>query len=320
MDRNEKYVLIALGGNAFQTKGDKGTPEDYWRNAYKAAETIVRIVKEGYKVVVTHGNGPQVGIVMEWMERSKDKIPPLTMDIAGAMTQGWLGYLLTQAISNLLIREGVKDSVKGVVAIINQVEVRRDDPAWKNPTKFVGSWYTEEEAKKLAAEKGWVFKPDPRGGYRRVVPSPDPFANVEVQAVRKLLDDGWIVIASGGGGIPVVRKENGELEGVEAVIDKDLAGEVLATSIGVGTFVILTDVDGVYLNFGKPNQKKLDVVMVSELEKYYKEGHFPPGSMGPKVLAAIRFIKHGGKRAAIGHLYQGYEVVKGSAGTTILPI
>jgi len=320
MDRNEKYVLIALGGNAFQTKGDKGTPEDYWRNAYKAAETIVKIVKEGYKVAVTHGNGPQVGIVLEWMERSKDKIPPLTMDIAGAMTQGWLGYLLTQAISNLLIREGIKDHVKGVVAIVNQVEVSRDDPAWKNPTKFVGSWYTEEEAKKLAAEKGWVFKPDPRGGYRRVVPSPDPFANVEVQAIRKLLDDGWIVVASGGGGIPVVRKENGELEGVEAVIDKDLAGEVLATSIGAGTFVILTDVDGVYLNFGKPDQKKLDVVMVSELEKYYREGYFPPGSMGPKVLAAIRFVKHGGKRAAIGHLYQGYDVVKGNAGTTVLPI
>ncbi len=318
-ERNEKYVLIALGGNAFQTKGEPGTPENYWKNAYRAAETIVKIVKEGYKVAITHGNGPQVGTILEWMERSKDKIPPLTMDIAGAMTQGWLGYLLMQAIGNLLVKEGIKDHVKGVVAIVNQVLVSKDDPAWQNPTKYVGSYYTEEEAKKLAREKGWVIKPDPRGGWRRVVPSPDPKQNIEVDAAKKLLDEGWIVVASGGGGIPVIQEEDGTLKGVEAVIDKDLAGEVLATELGVGQFIILTDVDGVYLNFRQSNQKKLDVVKASELEKYYKEGHFKPGSMGPKVLAAIRFVRHGGLRAAIGHLKQGYEVVKGQAGTTILP-
>lgn len=204
--------------------------------------------------------------------------------------------------------------------MVNQVEVRRDDPAWSNPTKYVGSWYTEEEAKKLVAEKGWIFKPDPRGGYRRVVPHQTPSTMWEVSAIKRLVDDGWIVVASGGGGIPVVRNDDGSLQGVEAVIDKDLAGEVLATSLGVGTFAILTDVDGVYLNFGKPDQKKLDVVMVSELEKYYKEGHFAPGSMGPKVLAAIRFIKNGGRKAMIGHLYNGYEVIKGRSGTTVLPI
>lgn len=319
MERNEKYILIALGGNAFQTKGEKGTTENYWKNAYRAAETIVKIVKEGYKVAITHGNGPQVGTILEWMERSKDKIPPLAMDIAGAMTQGWLGYLLMQSIDNTLLKEGVKDSVKGAVAVVNQVLVSKEDPAWQNPTKYVGSYYTEEEAKKLAAEKGWVIKPDPRGGYRRVVPSPDPKENIEVGAIKKLIDEGWIVIASGGGGIPVVREEDGTLKGVEAVIDKDLAGEVLATSLGVGTFVILTDVDGVYINFKEPNEKKLDVVTVSELEKYYKEGHFKPGSMGPKVLAAIRFIKHGGKRAMIGHLKKGYEVIKGESGTIIVP-
>ncbi len=318
-ERDEKYVLIALGGNAFQTKGEVGTPENYWKNAYKAARTIVKIVKEGYRVAITHGNGPQVGVIMEWMERSRDKIPPMTMDIAGAMTQGWLGYLLMQSIHNTLIKEGIKSQVKGVVAIVNQVLVSKEDPAWKNPTKYVGSYYTEEEAKRLMKEKGWVMKPDPRGGWRRVVPSPDPKANIEVEAIKALLREGWIVIASGGGGIPVIQNEDGTLQGVEAVIDKDLAGEVLATALGVGTFVILTDVDGVYLNYGKPNQKKLDVVTPSELEKYYKEGHFKPGSMGPKVLAAIRFIRHGGKRAMIGHLYQGYEVVKGKAGTMIVP-
>lgn len=319
MERNEKYILLALGGNAFQTKGEKGTTENYWKNAYRAAETIVKIVKEGYKVAITHGNGPQVGTILEWMERSKDKIPPLAMDIAGAMTQGWLGYLLMQSIHNTLIKEGIKDHVKGVVAIINQVLVSKEDPAWQNPTKYVGSYYTEEEAKKIAAEKGWVIKPDPRGGYRRVVPSPNPTENIEVGAVKKLIDEGWIVIASGGGGIPIIRNEDGTLQGVEAVIDKDLAGEVLATSLGVGTFVILTDVDGIYLNFRQPNEKKLDVVKVSELEKYYEEGHFKPGSMGPKVLAAMRFIKHGGKRAMIGHLKEGYEVIKGNSGTMIIP-
>jgi len=319
MERNEKYILLALGGNAFQTKGEKGTTENYWKNAYRAAETIVKIVKEGYKVAITHGNGPQVGTILEWMERSKDKIPPLAMDIAGAMTQGWLGYLLMQSIHNTLIKEGIKDHVKGVVAIINQVLVSKEDPAWQNPTKYVGSYYTEEEAKKIAAEKGWVIKPDPRGGYRRVVPSPNPTENIEVGAVKKLIDEGWIVIASGGGGIPIIRNEDGTLQGVEAVIDKDLAGEVLATSLGVGTFVILTDVDGIYLNFRQPNEKKLDVVKVSELEKYYEEGHFKPGSMGPKVLAAMRFIKHGGKRAMIGHLKNGYEVIKGNSGTMIIP-
>ena len=319
MERNEKYILLALGGNAFQTKGEKGTTENYWKNAYRAAETIVKIVKEGYKVAITHGNGPQVGTILEWMERSKDKIPPLAMDIAGAMSQGWLGYLLEQSIHNTLIKEGIKDHVKGVVAIVNQVHVSKEDPAWENPTKYVGSYYTEEEAKKIAAEKGWVIKPDPRGGYRRVVPSPNPTENIEVGAIKKLIDEGWIVIASGGGGIPVVRNEDGTLQGVEAVIDKDLAGEVLASSLGVGTFVILTDVDGIYLNFRQPNQKKLDVVKVSELEKYYEEGHFKPGSMGPKVLAAMRFIKHGGKRAMIGHLKEGYEVIKGNSGTMIIP-
>jgi carbamate kinase len=318
-ERDPNYILIALGGNAFQTKGEVGTTENYWKNAYRAAQTIVRIVKEGYKVAITHGNGPQVGVILEWMERSKDKIPPLAMDIAGAMTQGWLGYLLMQAIDNTLIKEGIKDHVKGVVAIVNQVVVGKEDPAWQNPTKYVGSYYTEEEAKKLMEEKGWVIKPDPRGGWRRVVPSPDPTQNFEVEAVKTLLREGWIVVASGGGGIPVIKEDDGTLKGVEAVIDKDLAGEVLATNLGVGRFVILTDVDGIYLNFKQPNQKKLDVVTVSELEKYYKEGHFKPGSMGPKVLAAMRFIKHGGKEAMIGHLQQGYEVIKGLSGTKVVP-
>ena len=317
--RDPRFLLIALGGNAFQTKGVKGTPEEYWQNAKRAAEAIVNIVKEGYKVVITHGNGPQIGALIEWMEAGKERAPPMTMDIAGAMTQGWLGYPLAQCIRNELVRQNLLNSrVKGVVTIVNQVLVDRNDPAFANPTKYIGRYYSEEEAKALMKEKGWVMKPDPRGGWRRVVPSPDPIANVEKEAIRVLVENGWIVIASGGGGIPVV-EEDGILRGVEAVIDKDLASERLATALGCGMLIILTDVDRVYLNFGKPNAKPIEVMTVSEVEKYYREGHFPPGSMGPKILAAIRFVKNGGLEARIGHLYQAYEVVKGVAGTRIVP-
>lgn len=318
--RDERLVFVALGGNAFQSKGDRGTPEDYWRNAFTAAEIIVSIVEEGLRVVVAHGNGPQVGIVSEWMEGLRSRIPPQTLDIAGAMTQGWLGYLLVQAIHNTLADRGLLGRIRGAVALVNRVAVREDDPAWSDPTKFVGGWYSDEsEVERLSKERGWTFKRDPRGGWRRVVPSPDPYRNIEVDAVRTLLDSGWIVVASGGGGIPVVEKDGGRLVGREAVIDKDLAGEVLATALGAGHFIILTDVDGVYIGFGKENARKLDKATASQLYQYYKEGHFPAGSMGPKVLACIRFIEHGGLRAAIGHLKEGRDVVGGSKGTQIFP-
>ena len=319
MARDPRFIMIALGGNAFQTKGEKGTPEEYWRNAERAAKAIVEIIKEGYRVVITHGNGPQVGTILEWMEVGKHRAPPMTMDIAGAMTQGWLGYILMQSIRNELTRQGLLGTiVKGVVAIVNQVLVDRNDPAFMNPTKYIGPYYSEEDAKKLAQEKRWVMKRDPRGGWRRVVPSPDPIDNIEKEAIRTLVENGWIVIASGGGGIPVIY-ENNTLRGVEAVIDKDLAGERLATALGCGMFVILTDVEKVYINFGKADEKPIDVMTVSEAEKYYREGHFPPGSMGPKVLAAIRFVKNGGYEARIGHLYKAYEVIKGLSGTRIVP-
>lgn len=321
MARDEKFIVVAFGGNAFQTKGEKGTPEDYWRNAYRSAEFLLKIIEEGYKIAITHGNGPQVGIIAEWMMAGlKTKgLPPMTLDIAGAMTQGWLGYLIQQSLYNKLLEKGLLGKiVKGVVTIVTQVLVDKNDPAFQNPTKYIGPWYGEEEAKKISQELGWVMKPDPRGGWRRVVPSPDPKGPVEIDAVKKLVEEGFIVIASGGGGIPVV-KEDGRLKGVEAVIDKDLAGERLATALGAGTFMILTDVEKVYLNYGTPKQKPVDVMTVSEAKKYYQEGHFKPGSMGPKVLAAIRFIENGGKQAIIGHLYRAYEALKGLTGTRIVP-
>jgi carbamate kinase len=315
---NGKLIVIALGGNAFLQKDEKGTVEEQWRNVYAAAKTIVELIKMGNKVVVTHGNGPQVGNVMEWMEALKHKIPPLTMDIAGAMTQGWIGYMLQQAIQNVLIEEGLDHRYR-VATIVNQVVVRSDDPAWNNPTKYIGPYYTEEEAKKLAAEKGWVVKPDPRGGWRRVVPSPDVVDNVEKEAIKALLENNFIVIASGGGGIPVVRDERGRHRGVEAVIDKDLAGQLLARLVGADHFIILTDVDGAYINYGKPNQQLLKVLTVSEAKKLLEQGVFGAGSMGPKVKACVRFTEATGKESFIGHLYKAISTLRGETGTKFIP-
>ncbi len=308
-------IVIALGGNAFLQKGQRGTVEEQWNNVSRAMKQIADIIERGYRVVLTHGNGPQVGNILEWMDSLSHRIPPLTMDFANAMTQGWIGYMIQQALYNELKSRGL--DIK-VVTIVNQIIVDRNDPAFKNPTKYVGPYYDRESALRISKEKGWVMKPDPRGGWRRVVPSPDPIGNLEIEAIKSLIKNGFIVIASGGGGIPVII-EDGYVKGVEAVIDKDLAGERLASAIKADIFLILTDVEGVYLNFRKENQKLLRVLHVDEAEKYYNEGQFPPGSMGPKVLACIRFIKNGGKFAAIGHLYKALDIIEGRSGTRIIP-
>ncbi|MEM0021529.1 MAG: carbamate kinase [Fervidicoccaceae archaeon] len=318
-DSRKKLVVIALGGNAFLQKNEKGTVEEQWKNVYAAARQIVDLVKSGYKVVVTHGNGPQVGNVLEWMEALKDKIPPLSMDIAGAMTQGWIGYMLQQAIQNVLIEENLDHRYR-VVTIINQVEVKKDDPAWNNPTKYIGPYYYDAAVvEKLREERGWAMKADPRGGYRRVVPSPDVVDNIEKDAIKLLYENDFIVIASGGGGIPVVKDEKGRVYGREAVIDKDLGAQLLASVVGGDIFVILTDVEGAYLNFGKPDQKLLRELTVSEAKKLLEQGVFGSGSMGPKVKAAVRFAERTGKAAYIGHLYKLKEILEEKSGTKIVP-
>ncbi|AEC52770.1 carbamate kinase-like carbamoyl phosphate synthetase [Pyrococcus sp. NA2] len=310
-------VVIALGGNALQQRGQKGSYEEMMENVKKTAKQIAEIISKGYEVVITHGNGPQVGTILLHMDAGQaiHNIPAQPMDVAGAMSQGWIGYMIQQALKNELRKKGIE---REVVTIITQTLVDKEDPAFKNPTKPVGPFYDEETAKKLAKEKGWIVKEDSGRGWRRVVPSPDPKGHVEAETIRKLVDNGVIVIASGGGGVPVV-EENGEIRGVEAVIDKDLAGEKLAEEVNADILMILTDVNGAALYYGTEKETWLKEVKVEELERYYQEGHFKAGSMGPKVLAAIRFIRWGGKRAIIAHLEKAVEALEGKTGTQVIP-
>jgi len=296
-------AVVALGGNAFNRPGEPITQETHLRNVDVAARVVARIVQEGHQVVVTHGNGPQVGYLAELQKDNGT----FRLDALNAMTQGMLGYFIVSALDRYLGRGRA-------VALVTRVEVDCDDPAFKNPTKFIGPLYSREQAEVLAQKYGWQIRQDPRGGWRRVVASPTPLKIVEVEAVKRLLDAGFIVVAAGGGGIPICGDR-----GVEGVIDKDLASSLLALELDADFFMILTDTDAVYLNYRKPNQRRLDKVRVEELERYFAEGHFPPGSMGPKVQAVINFVKKTRKRAAIGALEEGYEVFSGIKGTQVTP-
>ncbi len=311
---NNSLIVVALGGNAFMRKGESFDAQ--WRNVRIAAETIASLVEQGYRVVVTHGNGPQVGIILEWVQRAgKESGRGITLDIADAMTQGWLGYMLQQAIGNALEERGLE---RRVVTIVSQSLVSKDDPAWREPTKPIGPFYSKEEAEKLAIEYGWVFKPDPRGGYRRVVPSPKPLGIVEARTVRMLVDSGYVVIAAGGGGIPVVRS-NHWVQGVEAVVDKDYASAVLAEEIGADVLAILTDVEGAYVDYGRPSQKLIKCMTPRKARDLLEKGEFPQGSMGPKVEAGVMFVEHNKKGfSLIAMLERAREALEGLTGTRII--
>ncbi len=308
-------IVVALGGNALLRKGQKGTYEEQFNNALRTAKFLADIVERGYDLIITHGNGPQAGAIAVQNDAARDLIPPMPLDVINAETQALIGYMLQQSLRNEFIRRGIH---REVIALVTQVVVRKDDPAFQNPTKFIGPYYTEEEAKRLMREKGWVMKRDPRGGWRRVVPSPEPIDIVEKETIVRLLGQGVIPITVGGGGIPVIY-ENGQYRGVEAVIDKDLASSLLARLIKADMLVILTDVDYVYLNFeDKTRRQPLKEVKLDEIKRYYEEGHFPLGSMGPKVLGTIKFLEAGGKIAVIGHLERALDVIEGKAGTKII--
>jgi carbamate kinase len=312
---NRKTIVVALGGNAIIEEGTEGTIEQQFANTRKSLSAIVGMIREGHKVVLTHGNGPQAGVHLIRNEAASSQVPPSPLGVIVADTQGSMGYMIAQCLSNALLKEGVN---KQVVTIITQVEVDPADPSMLNPTKYVGPFYKADQIEKLR-ERGWIIKEDPGRGYRRVVPSPLPLDVVEKDVIKDLLNDGKIVIAVGGGGVPVKRGEDGILEGVDAVIDKDRASALLANLIAADELIILTGVDRVAINYKKPDQKFFDRMSVSECEKYLAEGQFPKGSMGPKIEAACEFVKRAGAKVIITTMENATLAVEGKAGTVITP-
>jgi len=307
-----KRAVIALGGNALIKPGQKGTIYEQFANTRETVKSIVKIIKDGWDVVLTHGNGPQVGAILLQNQAGRDLVPPMPLGICVAESQGLIGYMIQQCLSNALRKEGIK---KDVVTIITQVLVDDNDPAFENPTKPIGPYFDEKQALKLLKDGYQMTKQ--KNGWRIVVPSPDPKAIVEADVIKNLLDSGVIVIAAGGGGMPVVERKGWGLDGREAVVDKDLSAERLAEDIGANVLLILTDVPYVYLNYGSEGQRALKEVKLEEMRKYYEDGHFPAGSMGPKVLAAIRFLENGGERAIIADIDHAWEALKGETGTHI---
>jgi carbamate kinase len=295
----DRIMVIALGGNTLLRAGEKFSIHQESRHVEEACRKISRIMGLGYRVVITHGNGPQVGDILLQQKLASRIVPPMPLDVCGAQTQGEIGYLLQRSLGNM--------TGKPVITVVTQVLVSGRDPAFRNPAKFIGPFFRKP---------GPGMRKDSNRGYRKVVPSPDPERIIEAGEIRKLVSEGFTVIACGGGGIPVVRKPGG-LAGAEAVIDKDLAAERLATGIGADTLLILTDVDGVYLDYGKPSQRMLKEAGPADVRRYMGQGHFPPGSMGPKVMAAMRFIEHGGSRAVITSAGSAMKALRGRAGTTI---
>lgn len=307
--------MVALGGNAILQPRQRGTYEEQLHNVRLTCAQIASMIELGHEVVLTHGNGPQVGNILIQNEEAAAIVPPMPLDVCGAQSQGLIGYMIQQCLRSELQSRGIS---KDVVTLITQVLVDPLDIAFSNPTKPVGPFFTEERARRLVAEKGYIMKEDSGRGWRRVVPSPDPKQILEKEVILCLLREGVVVIAAGGGGVPVVREGDG-IRGIEAVIDKDLAGERLAEDVGADMFMILTDVPNVFLDWGKPTQRALRDVDVLSARCYQREGHFKAGSMGPKVEAACRFVENTGRVAVIAALSEALQALKGAAGTRITP-
>jgi carbamate kinase len=307
-------VVVALGGNALLRRGAPDTYEEAYRAARGAAERIADIAAAGWEVVVTHGNGPQVGRILMQQEAAAGQVHPMPLDVCGAESQGQIGYLLQVTIGDVFFERGME---RPVATVLTLTRVKPDDPAFRNPTKFVGPYFDEAQAKRLGAERGWVMRADPHGGFRRVVPSPSPYSIVETPVIRRLVADGVIVIASGGGGVPVV-EEGPRLIGKEGVVDKDLAAAILAREVEATTLLILTDVPKVQRGFGSLMPEDIDRMTVAEARALQKTGEFGAGSMGPKVEAAVGFVEGGGRRAFVGTLDDAPAVLRGEGGTAIV--
>jgi carbamate kinase len=309
-----KNIVVALGGNAILKHKEEGTAEEQFANVHDACTHLAELVAEQHHILLTHGNGPQVGDILLQNELSRDTLPPMPLDVCGAESQGMIGYMLQQSLDNVLRKNGIRVPV---ITVLTQTLVSRNDPAFTHPNKPVGPFYTAKEASILRKERGWEVINDAGRGYRRVVPSPQPTSIVEGRTIKNAFESGAIVIAAGGGGIPVVEDEGGLLRGVEAVIDKDHSAALLATLVGAEILLILTDVEKVALNYGKADQRDLDHLTTAEAEKYLREGQFPEGSMGPKIRASLEFLKGGGEKAIITSLDLKVEALRGRAGTTL---
>ena len=307
-------IVVALGGNALQSGKSEATAEAQLAVVKETCERIADLSEKGYEVAVVHGNGPQVGRILLASETAKDVTPAMPFDVCGAMSQGYIGYHLQQALRFALAKRGKNIPV---VTLLTQMVVDQKDPAFQNPTKPIGPFYSEAEAKELAESKGYSMKEDAGRGWRRVVPSPIPTKIVELDSVKKLWDS-TIVITCGGGGIPVLENENGDLEGTAAVIDKDFAAELLAENVGADALMILTEVEKVAINFNKPNQENIGHMTYAEAEKHCQDGQFAPGSMLPKVQAAMKFVKaNPDKKAIITSLAKAIDALEGKTGTVI---
>ncbi len=311
----KKIAVVAFGGNAIIRGDEVGTIEQQEKNTYDTCVNIIPLLERGYELIITHGNGPVVGNILQRNEAAFEmyRIPKMPLDICVADSEGGIGYMMEMQMMNALNSRGIK---KSVVTLITQVEVDKKDPAFQNLTKPIGRFYSKEEAEKFTKDSGWVMREDARKrGFRRVVPSPKPRTVIKKELIKSLAEVGHIVIACGGGGIPVYRHEDGSLEAIEAVIDKDLASSLLAIEIGADSFFILTDVPKVAINFCKSDQIDLDVLSVSEAKKFLEEGQFPEGSMGPKIQAAIEFVESGGKEMIIT---ESRELQNPDCGTRII--
>jgi len=310
-----KTAVVAFGGNALMGEDGNSTYAEQIIKTDIMCNKLLFLFDMGYRILITHGNGPQVGNFLMQQECLAENVPPMPLEACNAMTQGQIGYMIGHRLRNTFTQNNIK---KPIIVFITQVVVSKDDPAFDNPTKFIGPFFNKEQSEKLSRDEGWLMREDSERGYRRIVASPKPIDIIEKEEIAEMAHKDFVVIACGGGGIPVIRDEKGCLKGVPAVIDKDFAAEKIGNFIGAELLLLITPVDRVAINFGTPEQKNLSKITLKEAERYFSEGHFAPGSMGPKIEAAIQFLRSGGKKAIITSLDCIESAIKGEAGTEII--